>query len=114
MLRRRRPVDFGPDEAAFPATLGTLRDPSNTAGHLRKVIDAAGYPWVSSHVYRKTVATLMDEAGLSARAAADQLGHAKVSMTQDIYMGRRVASMGAAAVLEQIVLLPGGGGKGVG
>lgn len=114
MLRRRRPVDFGPDEAAFPAPLGTLRDPSNTAGHLRKVFDAAGYPWVTSHVYRKTVATLMDEAGLSARAAADQLGHAKVSMTQDIYMGRRVASTGAAAVLEQIVLVPGGGGKSVG
>jgi len=44
----------------------------------------------------------MDGAGLSARAAADQLGHAKVSMTQDNYMGRRVARTGAAAVLEAI------------
>src|SRR5690348_16283750 len=40
---------------------------------------------VTSHTFRRTVATLMDEAGLSARAAADQLGHAKVSMTQDHY-----------------------------
>jgi integrase len=30
---------------------------------------------------RKTVATLMDDAGLPARALADQLGHSKPSMT---------------------------------
>jgi integrase len=55
---------------------------------------------VTSHVYRKTVATMMDQAGLTARQAADQLGHAKVSMTQDNYFGRKVARTGAAAVLE--------------
>ncbi|MCE0765819.1 tyrosine-type recombinase/integrase [Pseudonocardia kujensis] len=60
----------------------------------------AGYDWVTSHVYRKTVATLMDQAGLTARQAADQLGHSKVSMTQDNYFGRKVARTGAAAVLE--------------
>jgi integrase len=53
-----------------------------------------------SHVYRRTVATLMDAASLSARQAADQLGHAKVSMTQDNYFGRKVARTGAAEVLE--------------
>jgi hypothetical protein len=44
----------------------------------------------------------MDMAGLSARAAADQLGHAKVSMTTDHYFGRQVASTGAARVLEAL------------
>ncbi len=61
---------------------------------------AAGFGWVTSHIYRKTVATLMDEAGLTARQAADQLGHAKVSMTQDNYFGRKVARTGAAGLLE--------------
>jgi hypothetical protein len=42
----------------------------------------------------------MDAAGLSARQAADQLGHAKVSMTQDNCFGRKVAQTGAAGVLE--------------
>lgn len=37
-------------------------------------------------------------------AAADQLGHACVSMTQDRYFGRRTTSAGAAGVLQQIVL----------
>jgi hypothetical protein len=44
----------------------------------------------------------MDQAGLSARAAADQLGHAKVSMTQDRYFGRKVRATGGAAVLEAL------------
>jgi integrase len=48
------------------------------------------------------VATLMDEAGLSARAAADQLGHAKPAMTMNIYYGRRTRVTGAADVLEQL------------
>ncbi|MBN9736233.1 MULTISPECIES: integrase [unclassified Pseudonocardia] len=48
----------------------------------------------------KTVATLMDAAGLSSRRVADQLGHAEVSMTRDNYSGRKVARTGAAGVLE--------------
>jgi hypothetical protein len=44
----------------------------------------------------------MDHAGLTARAAADQLGHAKVSMTTDHYFGPRVAATGAAKVLEPL------------
>lgn len=44
----------------------------------------------------------MDQAGLSARAAAGQLGHAKVSITTDVYFGRRLASTGAAQVLEAV------------
>ena len=84
----------------FPAPKGSLRDPSNTASDLRRALDKAGFEWVTSHMFRKTVATLMDEGGLSSRAAADQLGHANPSMTQDAYMGRKVASTGAAAILE--------------
>jgi len=45
---------------------------------------------------------LPDHAGLSARAAADQLGHATTSMTTDVYFGRKVLVTGAAAVLEAL------------
>jgi integrase len=41
----------------------------------------------------------MDEAGLTARQAADQLGHAKVSMTQDTYFARKTLDTGAARAL---------------
>jgi integrase len=58
--------------------------------------------WVVPHTYRKTVATMLDRQGLSARIIADQLGHARISMTQDVYMGRRAVDQAAAAVLEGI------------
>lgn len=32
---------------------------------------------------------------------ADQVGHARVSITQDVYVGRRLASRQAAEALEQ-------------
>jgi len=43
---------------------------------------------------------MLDEAGLSARAVADQLGHSRPSMTQDVYMGRKIANPAAAQALE--------------
>jgi integrase len=86
----------------FPAALGGWRDPSNTQADLRDAFITAGFDTVTSHVFRKTVATLMDHAGLSARAAADQLGHANTSMTTDVYFGRKVLVTGAAAVLEAL------------
>jgi integrase len=84
----------------FPAPLGGWRDPSNTQGDLHQAFANAGFDWVISHAFRKTVATVMDQAGLSSRAAADQLGHANTSMTTDVYFGRKVLVTGAAAVLE--------------
>ena len=84
----------------FPDWLGGWRDPSNTSRAFREARDAAGFSWVTSHVFRKTWATILDEADLSARAIADQLGHARPSMTQDVYMARWVLSSATAAALE--------------
>ncbi|WP_228501809.1 site-specific integrase [Nocardioides agariphilus] len=39
---------------------------------------------MTSHAFRKTAATIVDEAALSARLIADQLGHIRPSMTQDV------------------------------
>jgi integrase len=102
MLRRRRPGS-GPHDPLFPSETGGWRDPSNTSRAFREARDAAGFSWVTSHVFRKTCATILDEAGLSAREVADQLGRAKPSMTQDVYLGRRVANPQAAAALEAAV-----------
>jgi integrase len=104
MLRRRYAVRSHPDAGlphiVFPAQLGNLRDPSNTNADLREALDKAGFDWLTSHVFRKTTAMLMDAAGLSARQAADQLGHSKPSLTQDFYFGRKARDTGAANVLE--------------
>jgi integrase len=73
MLRLRPPGR--PDQTVFCSALGGLRDRDNALGDLRKALNAAGFEWVTSHTFRHTVATLMDQSGLTARAAADQLGH---------------------------------------
>jgi hypothetical protein len=39
-----------------------------------------GFEGVYRHDFRKTVVTLMDEAGLSVQSAANQLGHVKNSL----------------------------------
>ena len=103
-MLKRREVEQPANKwlAVFTSPLGHLRDPSNTQADLRDVFDRVGYPDITSHTFRRTVATLMDQAGLTARAAADQLGHAKVSMTQDHYFGRKITHTGAAAVLESV------------
>lgn len=59
------------------------------------------FAWVHSHVFRKTVLTRLDDAGLTPREIADYAGHAKPSMTQDVYMGRNVVSAKAARVLDR-------------
>ena len=99
MLRRRQSGTL-PHAPLFPDTAGGWRDPSNTSRDFRTARDAAGFSWVTSHVFRKTCATILDEAGLSARDIADQLGHARPAMTQDVYMARKALNTAAATALE--------------
>jgi integrase len=126
MIERRRKElrRIPPQGVIFGTVMGNLRDPSNTTGDLRHVLDGIGceicagegfvvadgkrvrcdagpFAWVTSHVFRKTVATWLDEAGLSARQIADQLGHARPSITQDVYMGRKVVTAEAARLLDR-------------
>ena len=55
-----------------------------------------------THTFRKTAGALHDAGGLTVREIADQLGHRRVSVTQDTYFGRHEASPRVAAALEVI------------
>lgn len=110
MLRQRRAGSAG-HGPLFPDALGGWRDPSNTSRELRMARGTDGFAWVTSHVFRKTCATILDDAGLSARAIADQLGHARPSMTQDVYMGRKVVNPMTAAALDAAMGSPSSSGK---
>lgn len=91
-----------PEGLIFPSPARrTLRDPSNCAGDLRDTLKRLGWEGVTFHTFRKTVATRFDEAGRTAREAANQLGHSKVSLVQDVYFGRRVAVNDAATILNR-------------
>jgi integrase len=110
MLRKRKLLTggrgdgwTGEDSPLFPQIgAGGWRDPREVGKALRVVRGDMGYPWLTSHsLGRKTVATILDRGGASAREIADQLNHARPSMTQDVYMagGRRTTKQ--AAILEQ-------------
>jgi integrase len=59
--------------------------------------------WITSHNFRKTTATVLDGGDFTAREIADQLGHARPSMTQDVYMGRKVRNPRAVGALEAML-----------
>jgi integrase len=100
MLKRRR-LAIGADvEPVFPDSLGTWRDPSNVRRVWREVRDVAEIDGLVSHTLRKTVASFLDDADVSTRRISDQLGHSKVSVTQDRYLGRRLTDRQTADVLE--------------
>ncbi|UPK76338.1 tyrosine-type recombinase/integrase [Nocardioidaceae bacterium SCSIO 66511] len=103
MLRSRFMVGVRLDDPVFPNTVGGYRDPSNTRRELREARGDDLLSWVTSHNFRKTAATVLDDAGHSGRQVADQIGHSRPSLTQDVYLGRKVANPRAAEDLEQFI-----------
>jgi integrase len=101
MLRRRRRAGRIGATPVFPGFEDGWRDPTNTSRDLRNARGTEEFAWVTSHVFRKTTATVLDEAGLSAREIADHMGHENISMTQDRYLGRRGTSRQAAEALSK-------------
>jgi integrase len=89
-------------EPVFPDSLGGWRDPSNVRRVWREVRDDAEMEGLVSHTLRKTVASFLDDANVSTRKISDQLGHAKVSMTQDRYLGRRLTDRQTSDVLDDM------------
>lgn len=88
------------DELVFPDRLGHPRDPNRVELLLRRRRDALGYPTLTTHSFRKTCATALDQAGLSARAIADYLGHSQPSTTQNKYMARGLDTTAAAEAMQ--------------
>lgn len=102
MLVERRGSAVDPNGLIFPSSVGTPREASNVRNRAwRPFLRRAGYEWVTFRTLRKTVATLLDDAGLTARQIADVLGHSRPSMTQDVYMGRRNPSRAGAEALDR-------------
>nr|WP_277870427.1 MULTISPECIES: tyrosine-type recombinase/integrase [Cryobacterium] len=101
LLRRRHEVLREVTTLLFRTSLMRLRDPLNTQREIRDRRDVLGYPELSTHSFRKPVATILDKAGLSATKFADSLGHENPSTTQDVYMDTVKGSKRAAEVMGQ-------------
>lgn len=86
----------------FHSPLGGLEDRRDERAvwrALRRAFDRAGYDWATPHTLRRTVATLLDAAGVPIATIADYLGHADPSVTARVYLGRGGDTSRAAAAL---------------
>ncbi len=89
-----------PDDPVFPKSLaGGWRDASNTQTQLKAAFVFAGFPSITSHTLRKSCASTLDRANLTASEVSFQLGHSQTSTTQDYYIARKGSDV-AAQVLE--------------
>jgi integrase len=103
MLEERQALlsDVDPARPIFPNSRGGYQNAANLTNRVWLPFRRrAGYEWVTFHTLRKTLGTLLDEAGLTARQIADVLGHAHPSMTLNNYMGRGQRSRASADALD--------------
>lgn len=100
LLRLRYPGEQYAMSPVFANEAGNWRDPNNFVHYVKKAAIGAEYPWFTSHVCRRTAATIMDEQGLSAREISGYLGHANPSFSQDQYMDQAPQSGRAGAALD--------------
>lgn len=88
----------------FTSSIGTVIDPSNLLKQFRQLLKKAGLPKIRFHDLRHTAASLMLNNGVDVLVASQRLGHAKPSITLDVY-GHLMPSMQnrAADVLEKLI-----------
>jgi integrase len=100
LLLVRKPTGVLDTAPVFPSGRMGYRHPSNVQRSMRALRSRIHYDDFRMHGGRKTVVTVLDEAGHSAREAADTVGHKNVSMTQDVYMDRGRINPAAAASVD--------------
>lgn len=87
---RHKALSPADSDLICPTVLGKRRDVSNSIRSVSRWLDKNGFPWATSHTFRRTVATLLDDEGFTPRQIAVHLGHSQPSMTMNTYMDRAV------------------------
>jgi integrase len=98
---RRRKLESG-GGPLWPSWNGQWLDPSNVGKRLSKACDAIGYSWVSSRMFRHTVATHLVDSGLTNEDAADALGNTP-DVVQSSYRRRQLSNPRVGAALEDLM-----------
>lgn len=104
MLRTRRTEIFGDEDPVFPAAGRsglTWREPSEVGRWIKEAREneAVQLEWMTSHSWRKTYLTVLDdERAMTDRAKADLAGQAR--FLKDVYVNRGALHPEAAAFIE--------------
>lgn len=108
--RRKLAVPEGELGLVFPTEFGGIRTTSSVEMLWLEQRTRLGYPAFTSHGFRKTVATMLDKAGMSPRDIAEYLGHKNPSMTMDKYMDKNTQSKNMAEALSSMFGVSSGSG----
>lgn len=111
-LRRQQAKDRPSAEGVvFPSRVGSTRTTHNVRSHIRAArryieaeapgADPAEFEWVTPHVFRKTVATII-EAAVDMETAAGQLGHASPDVTRAHYVQRAAQAADVRHILDAL------------
>jgi len=104
MLHRRQSGE--PDRRAdplFASRVGTFVQPDNMRRSLRCALQRqSDLKWISPHVFRKTVATVLSGHGLVAEAAA-QLGHLDENITKKFYIQKPSTAPDVSHILQILI-----------
>ena len=78
--------EWSESDLAFPNTKGNMVYSRNLQTSLEKIFARAGIEGATMHTLRHTYATRCFEAGVDIKAVSEQLGHANVKTTYNIYV----------------------------
>lgn len=79
-------------DLVFPSKIGTPMDGGNLRREFRQLIELSGLPVIRFHDLRHTAASLMLNYGVPVIVVSRRLGHARPSITLDVY-GHLIPSM---------------------
>lgn len=100
-------------DLVFTSSTGTPIDPKNFVRTFHEIRRKAGLRRIKLHHARHTAATLLKQAGVSAKDAQLILGHAHITTTQQIYQhGDEDGQRDALLTLETALNRAGTGGRG--
>jgi integrase len=107
--RRRQDIErmakgWQENDLIFPSTIGTPLEQRNFYREFKELLKIAGLPDIRFHDLRHTAATLMLLNGIPLLVVTRRLGHAKPSITLDVY-GHYLPGMQseAAALMDELV-----------
>lgn len=101
LLRRRQTAVVNDLDAVFTTRKRTWLSPNNVRRQWRQARADTELEWVTPHIFRKTVATLLDREG-KRDAATLQLGHSNEDVTEEYYIVKATAAPDVTDVLDKL------------
>jgi integrase len=101
LLGRRGTSIVNDLDAVFTTRKGTWLSPNNVRRQWRQARADTGLEWVTPHIFRKTVATLLDRQG-KGDAATLQLGHSNEEVTKEYYIVKATAAPDVTDILDKL------------